>query len=68
MEYETLRKLTHKTIKKALVTGLVGLVLTVGATTLAKNSEDKTSVAAAGLFMSYLASGYQFFRARKEFY
>jgi len=68
MEYNELRRLTRKTVLKATVIGLVGLASTVGAMSLVDSKEHKSTVGAAGLYLSCLAAGCQFFRAQKEYY
>ena len=68
MEYKDLQKLTYKTLGKAAAAGLVGLVLTFGATKAIKNPDYKATAGAAGLGLSTVAAYYQIFRARKEYY
>lgn len=68
MEYKELRKLTYSTLGKAVATGLVGIVLTIGAMKAIEKPENKATAGAAGLFLSGLAAYYQVFRASKEYY
>ena len=68
MEYKDLQRLTYKTLGKAAATGLVGLVLTIGAVKAMDNPNTKATAGAAGLYLSGLAACYQIFRARKEYY
>ncbi len=69
MEYKELQKLTYKTIGKAAATGLVGLVLTIGAMKAIEDPNNKATAGAAGLGLSCLAAYYQVIRnARQNYY
>lgn len=68
MEQNDLRKLVYKTLAKAAITGLVGMILTVGAVKSVEGMNAKSSVGALGTYLSGIAAAYQIFRARKEYY
>ncbi len=57
----------HKTLARAALAGLVGIILTFEAIKITPKPH-KESVGAAGLGLTYLAAGYQAFRARKDYY
>ena len=66
MEYKELKSLVKNTLLKTAATGLIGIVLTLGATKLVESKENKSTVAAGGLGLSTIACWYQICRGSKK--